>query len=95
MSPIAMSDSPVPDIISALKAKLNTQTVDRDLPAIDKLNLMSSTPEPLEPVFGRKSTDTGYVLLNQPLGTRRKLRVIGIGAGASGINMAYASIYSH
>ncbi|KAM0750614.1 cyclohexanone monooxygenase [Meredithblackwellia eburnea MCA 4105] len=40
-------------------------------------------------VFGAAPQTAGYEMLNQALGTRRKLRVIYLGGGASGINMAY------
>lgn len=46
-------------------------------------------PSSADTVFGKRNPDGSYLTLNQPLGTRRQLKVICIGAGASGINLAY------
>jgi hypothetical protein len=44
--------------------------------------------------FDEVHPDGSYKVLDQPLGMRRKLRVICMGGGASGINMAQVP-YSH
>ena len=38
--------------------------------------------------YTKRHTSSLYEVTEQPLGTRRKLRVITIGAGASGLNLA-------
>lgn len=38
----------------------------------------------------RTSADGSYTILERPCGTKRKVKVIAIGAGASGIDLAHA-----
>ena len=85
MAPIAVAASPPPsDITRSPKAKLvSPPSASAPSAALDDL-FSSTTNEP----FSSRAEDGSYKLLNQPLGTRRKLKVICIGAGPSGINMA-------
>ena len=59
-----------------------------------KHNESSSFIPTVDDPFSQRGIDGAYKVLDQPLGMRRKLRVICIGAGASGINMAY-KVQSH
>ena len=64
----------------------------------DKLPFADVSPavlDPLDPVVNEPFSERGpsgeYKVLEQPLGMRRKLKVICIGAGPSGINMAWVT----
>lgn len=83
MSPIALDASvhdPI-EVIEALKARL-TRPVTVDLP-----HTLGFDPTVAQP-FSEVNEDGTYKVLDQPLGMRRKLKVICLGGGASGINMA-------
>lgn len=58
------------------------------------LAVLPSTNIPFEDrpaAYGWKTTNEhGYQIQESPSGSRRRLRVIGVGAGASGINLAKA-----
>lgn len=49
-----------------------------------KVPFQASTDDP----FSRRAEDGSYVVLDQPIGVRRRLKVAAIGGGASGINLA-------
>lgn len=83
MSPIAL-DATVHDPITAingLKARL-TRPVTVDQPRTSGFDPSVDQP------FNEVNDDGSYKVLDQPLGMRRKLRVVCLGGGASGINMA-------
>ncbi|WRT66381.1 uncharacterized protein IL334_003336 [Kwoniella shivajii] len=85
MSPIAIND--------AIKEELRTPKA--PLKASAEPESMQPTVSPtIDEPFSGRNPDGSYKVLNQPLGMRRKLRVVCVGAGASGINMAY-KIQSH
>ncbi|WVR07069.1 hypothetical protein IAU60_004108 [Kwoniella sp. DSM 27419] len=87
MSPVALRDL-IADELETPKAPLKPSVTTAATPSTSKFR------PTVEDAFSERNVDGSYKMLNQPLGTRRKLRIVCVGAGASGINMAY-KIQSH
>ncbi|WVQ81985.1 hypothetical protein IAT38_004112 [Cryptococcus sp. DSM 104549] len=83
MSPVAIQQGAINDELKTPRAPL------KQTPA-PKPQFCPTVDSP----FSERNADGTYKVLNQPLGMRRKLKVVCVGAGASGINMAY-KIQSH
>nr|XP_031863274.1 uncharacterized protein CI109_001147 [Kwoniella shandongensis]KAA5530346.1 hypothetical protein CI109_001147 [Kwoniella shandongensis] len=85
MSPIAIDELRIDEELTTphapLKSKIDTTTQSQP----SKPRFCPTVDDP----FSERHADGSYKVLNQPLGMRRKLRVVCVGAGASGINMAY------
>ncbi|WWC89323.1 uncharacterized protein L201_004244 [Kwoniella dendrophila CBS 6074] len=90
MTPIAIHDTSRKELSPPPKAplKYDYNVIVDEVPG--KPDVCPTVDEP----FSQRKEDGSYTVLNQPLGMRRKLRVVCVGAGASGINMAY-KIQSH